>query len=183
MTQWYKENTQQIYGVRRLTYIALLTSVGLILHLIEAGLPPLLPIPGAKLGLANITTLLSLSLFGIKEAGQVVLLRIFLASFLAGTFLTLPFYLSLFGGILAFSVMAIISAYGKNHFSIIGLSISGALFHNLGQILIATLVIGNWGVLYYLPYLTLTALPTGFMMGISATYFLAAFRRAKSCKE
>ena len=183
MTKETRQNPQQIFGVQRLTYLALLTSVGLILHLVESALPPFLPVPGAKLGLANIATLLALSLFGIKGAGQIVLLRIFLASILAGTFLTLPFYLSFFGGILSFTIMALITVYGQKYFSIIGLSISGALFHNLGQILIASLVIGNWGVLYYLPYLSAIALPTGFIIGISANYFLTALGRARSCKE
>lgn len=179
MEEWALSNFAEIKGIRRLTYIALLVSIGLVLHLIESFLPPLFPFPGAKLGLANIVTLVALVAFGSQAGGQVVGLRIFLASLMAGSFLTLPFYLSLVGGTLAFLIMALLARYAKRYFSLIGLSIAGALFHNLGQILVATFVLGNLAVFYYLPILTLLALPTGFMVGIIAKYFLKYLKKAR----
>lgn len=179
LDRWNKFNVKNERRVYRLTNIALLVAIGLVLHLLEALLPLLTPVPGAKIGLANIVTLMALVLYGVKGGGQVVMLRIFLGSFLAGTFLTLPFYLSLSGGILAFLSMVVTIVYGKDHFSMIGISIMGAIFHNVGQIAVAALIVGNPGIFYYLPYLTLLALPTGFMVGIITKYVLGVFRRVK----
>ncbi len=179
LDRWDKIKVKNGRGIYRLTNIALFVAIGLILHLLEALLPLLTPVPGAKMGLANIVTLMALVLYGAKGGGQVVMLRIFLGSFLTGTFLTVPFYLSLSGGILAFLTMAITISYGKDRFSMIGVSIIGAIFHNIGQIAAAALLVGNLGIFYYLPYLTLLALPTGFMVGIIAKYVLGVFGRVK----
>jgi len=161
-------------GIQRLTLIGILASFGIILHFIEALLPAIFPVPGAKLGLANIITLMALVVLGPRGGGQVLLLRIFLGSFLAGTFMTLSFFLSISGGLLAFLAMALAFKLKAGSFSLIGISILGALAHNLGQIIAVAFIIGNLGVFYYLPVLTLLALPTGVLVGLAASYSLKA---------
>ncbi len=161
-------------GVRRLVLIGLLAAMGIILHFIESLLPAIAPVPGAKLGLANIITLMALVVLGVKGGGQVLFLRIFLGALMAGTFLTLPFYLSLAGGVLAFFSMGIGLYWGGNKFSLVGISILGALSHNLGQLGAVALIIGNLGVFYYLPYLALLSIPTGFVVGMGARFSLNA---------
>lgn len=151
---------------RRIVIIALLVGLGLILHLVENMLPLTYIIPGAKLGLANLVNLLGLILFGFFAGLQILLLRIFLGSLLAGTFMTINFYLSLSGGLLGYLIMGLFFYYFKDKFSIIGLSLLGAVFHNVGQIVTAFFIISNDAIFYYLPYLILLALPTGFGVGL-----------------
>lgn len=168
-TELINKQKSNITDIKRLALIGVLVALGLILHIIESLLPALAFVPGAKLGLANIITLMGMVLLGIKSGGVILFLRIFLASLLVGTFLTLPFYLSLTGGVFAFLVMAIALIFFSKWMSLIGVSILGALAHNLGQVLAAALVIGNWGVFYsYFPLLSIVAIPTGFFVGITA---------------
>ena len=151
---------------RKIVIIALLVGLGLVLHLVENMLPLSFIIPGAKLGLANIANLLGLILFGFIAGLQILLLRIFLGSILAGTFMTINFYLSLTGGLLGYLIMSLFFYYFRNKFSIIGVSLGGAVFHNVGQIITAYLIISNDAIFYYLPYLILLALPTGVGIGL-----------------
>lgn len=166
-------------GLWRITMVGLLIALGLILHFVEAMLPllPIVgPVPGAKLGLANIITLMALMILGIRGGGLVLFFRIFLGGILSGTFLTFPFYLSFIGGTIAFSFMAIALFFGKRYLSIIGISILGAIGHNTGQILAAAWFVGSWGTLYYFPYLLLLSLPTGFFIGLVARMALSMMR-------
>lgn len=155
---------------RRLVVIGFLTGLGLVLHLVEGMIPMSSVVPGAKLGLANIVSLMGLVLFGFNAGFQILILRILLGSLLAGTFMTLNFYLSITGGLLAFIAMALIYYYFNNKFSIFGISVMGAVFHNVGQIITAYFIISNSGIFYYLPYLVLLAVPTGIGIGL-ITFF------------
>jgi heptaprenyl diphosphate synthase len=151
---------------RKVVIISLLVGLGLVLHLVENMIPLSFLIPGAKLGLANIANLLGLILFGFIAGLQILLLRIFLGSILAGTFMTINFYLSLSGGLLGYLIMSLLFYYLRDKFSIIGVSLGGAVFHNLGQIVTAYFIISNTAIFYYLPYLILLALPTGIGIGL-----------------
>jgi len=151
---------------RKVVIISLLVGLGLVLHLVENMIPLSFLIPGAKLGLANIANLLGLILFGFFAGLQILLLRIFLGSILAGTFMTINFYLSLSGGLLGYLIMSLIFYYLREKFSIIGVSLGGAVFHNIGQIITAYIIISNTAIFYYLPYLILLALPTGVGIGL-----------------
>lgn len=151
-------------------YLALLVAIAVVLHLIETLIPTSIIVPGAKLGLANTITLLVLVLFDYKAGLKVLLLRIIISSLFMGTFLTISFYLSLSGGILSFCLMALTYEYLSDKFSVIGISLVGAITHNFGQIVAAYLIINNWGILYYLPYLLLFALPTGIFIGLTVIY-------------
>jgi len=155
---------------RKIVVISLLISLGLVLHLVESFFPLAAVVPGAKLGLANIVSLIAISLFGFPAAFQVVIFRVLLGSLLAGTFMTINFYLSFSGGILSFILMYLAYYFLKDYLSLIGISIIGAVAHNTAQITASYLIIANIGIFYYLPFLILLALPTGFGVGL-VSYF------------
>lgn len=154
-------------STRHLTILALYTTLALAIYGVESLLPPLLPIPGMKLGLANIITLLVLTKYRARDAFFVLLSRILLATFAFGQFVSLLY--SLCGGIFCFSAMCAIKWILKNrHLYII--SVFGALFHNLGQILIALLLTHTMGVLSYLPFLIICGIVTGLFTGLCAHF-------------
>ncbi|MEJ6950448.1 Gx transporter family protein [Natronospora cellulosivora (SeqCode)] len=169
-------------STRRIVLVGLLVSLGLILHFVEAMLPMSAIVPGAKLGLANIVSLVGLVLLGFQGGLLILLLRIILGSLLIGTFMTISFYLSLSGGLLSYLIMA--SAYFtfREKFSLIGYSVIGATFHNIGQIVIAYFIIQNPGIFYYLPYLVLLAIPTGIGVGL-VSYFSISYLPAESSRR
>ena len=150
--------------------IGLLVSLGLILHFVESMIPMSYIVPGAKLGLANIVSLIGLVLFGFKGGFLIILLRIFLGSIMAGTFMTINFFLSFSGGLLGYFVMSLMYFWFKDKFSLVGISVAGSTFHNIGQVIAAYYIIDNPGIFYYLPYLILLAVPTGIGVGL-VTYF------------
>ncbi|MBM7623092.1 Gx transporter family protein [Sporohalobacter salinus] len=151
-------------------YLALFAAIAVVLHLVETLIPMSVIVPGAKLGLANAMVLLTLVLFGYKAGIKVLLLRIVISSFLLGTFMTTSFYLSLTGGLLSFGIMSIFYRYLSDKFSLVGISLVGAVVHNIGQIITAYLIINNWGIFYYLPYLLFFSIPTGIFIGLTVIY-------------
>ncbi len=155
---------------RKIAIIGLLVGIGLIMHIVEGMIPMAAIIPGAKLGLANIVNLIGLVLFGFAGGLQVLLLRILLGSLIIGTFLTYNFYLSLAGGLLGYLLMSLFYYRFHYRFSLIGISVIGAVFHNLGQITVAYFIIANIGIYYYLPYLILLAVPTGIGVGLVSMF-------------
>lgn len=157
-------------STRKVMVLGLLVSLGLILHFVESMIPMTAVVPGAKLGLANIVSLVSLVLYGFEGGIMVLVMRILIGSLLAGTFMTINFYLSTAGGIISLWAMYLSYRYLKNRFSLVGISIIGAAFHNLGQIIIAFYIIANPGIFYYLPFLVLLAVPTGIGVGL-VSYF------------
>ncbi len=159
----------------RLTQLALLTAVALILFLVEAQIPPLVAIPGVKLGLANIITLVTFYLYGRRDALMVLLVRIFLGSVFSGQMLMLLFSLS--GGLFCYAVCALL--YPRIPLKKLWLlSMIGAVCHNIGQILAAILVLGTADVLWYLPALLISGLISGCFTGLVAGAVLTRLPRA-----
>ena len=154
-------------SLKRLTLLALFTTLAMAIYYVESLLPTLVPIPGIKLGLANIITLLVLKNFSAKEAFWVLLARILLVSFAFGQFLSL-FY-SLAGGILCLLSMWLVNRLLNGSFLFLT-SIFGALFHNLGQLLVAMLLTKSLAVLTYLPFFILSAIITGLFTGLCAHF-------------
>jgi len=115
--------------------IALLSAYALALHGFESLLPT--PIPWLRLGLANIITLITLFLYGIRAAIMVTLIRVILSSIFTGTFLGPAFILSLGGGVASTLAMGSVLSIAPRLFSTIGLSLIGALFHNIAQLFLA----------------------------------------------
>lgn len=148
-------------NVKKIAFLGLFVSFALILSFLETLIPNMIPIPGFKLGLANFAVLLALYLFGIKEAAIVDLLRIVLAALLFGSMFS--FFYALSGASLAILIESIIKKTDK--FSPVGVSIFGAVFHNLGQFLLAVIIMRSLGVLYYLPFTLVFCVLTGFING------------------
>lgn len=150
---------------KRIALCGLLTATALVLSLVEKMFPlqAVVPIPGVKLGLANVVTLFALHELGIRETAAIVFVRVTLASVFMGS--VTGFLFSLFGGILALFVMRLLLPREGNWFSTPGISVAGAAAHNVGQIGAAILVLGTTDVIGYLPLLLLAAVPLGLATG------------------
>lgn len=154
----------------KMIYLSLLITCGIVLHMFENMIPSFIPIPGAKLGLANIISLIVIVIFGLREGLVVSILRCLIGTLLAGTFSSL-FY-SLSGAIASTIVMAIAYRYFKKVFSLVGISILGGLTHNFAQITVASFVLSTFGLFAYLPFLMVIGLFTGFFTGITAMFVI-----------
>jgi heptaprenyl diphosphate synthase len=153
-------------GTRRVTNLALLVSIGLVLSIIESTFPPLLPVPGAKLGLANIATVIALYMFGPWMALEVTVLRSVIGGLLRGSVVGL--FLSFSGGLVSTLVMIFLYVLFDGTFSVVGVSVAGAVTHNVVQLLAAYLLVRHLALFYYMPYLILIAVPTGLFIGFAA---------------
>ncbi len=153
-----------MFSTRRLVYLALLLAMATTLHVLEGLFPIPLPFPGVKLGLANIVTLLVLYLYDLRAAMTVAIARVFLGSLLGGTFFAPAFFLGLTGALISTLMMALL-VKKTTCFSPLGISLSGAVSHNLGQLLMASFLLQNQAIFFYLPILLLGAIPTGLVTG------------------
>lgn len=162
---------------KKLVFISLLIAQAMILSFIENSIPFSLSIMGAKLGLANIISLTALYMFGLKEAFIIVFMRTFITDILFGSMQRFLFSIS--GGILSVIIMYIVLKIFKDRISIIGVSVFGALFHSIGQIAMAAVVIQNIKIAVYLPYLGGISVVTGIFVGISSKYMLSAIKKIK----
>jgi len=151
---------------RRVTNLALLVSVGLVLGIIESTFPPLLPLPGAKLGLANIATVIALYLFGPSMALEVTFIRTILGGLLRGSVVGL--LLSFSAGMVSTLVMIALYLAFDRYVSVVGVSVVGAAAHNVTQLAAAYLLVGQAALFYYTPYLVLLAVPTGLFVGLAS---------------
>lgn len=151
---------------RRVTNLALLVSVGLVLSIIESMFPPLLPVPGARLGLANIATVIALYLFGPVMALEVAVLRSLLSGLIRGSVVGL--FLGFTGSVLSTLVMAMLFLAAGRLLSVIGVSVAGAVVHNSAQLGAAFLLVGQAELFYFLPLLVLLAVPTGLFVGFAS---------------
>ena len=154
-------------NTKKLTILAMFTTLALIIFTVESAIPPLVPIPGIKLGLANIITLVVLHNYSAKDALLVLIMRILLSSFFFGQAVSLLY--SLAGGLLCFLVMTLIHRMLQGHFLYL-ISMIGAIFHNLGQLAVAYLITEVPGVLVYLPFLLISGLITGLFTGLCAHF-------------
>lgn len=155
-------------NLKKLIYLSLLVACGMVLHFVESTIPVPFPVPGAKLGLANIIALLAITMYGTKEALFVNILRCLLGTLLGGTMSSLIYSLS--GAITSTLVMAVFYRYFRRTFSLVGISIIGGVAHNIAQITVASLVISNFGIFVYLPFLMIIGLLTGTFTGMTAFF-------------
>ena len=119
-------------------------------------------VPGIKLGLANLMIVIMLYKSGPKDALLLSVVRIVLSGFLFGNLFAILY--SLAGGILSLAVMAVLKRRGT--FSVMGVSIAGGVFHNIGQLAVAMAVVETYRVGYYLPVLLIAGMVTGMLIGI-----------------
>ena len=131
------------------------------------------PLPWVKLGLGNIATLLAIYLYDTKTALLIVLVRVVVGAFLLGTFGSPSFVLSLSGGISSALVMGALRVVVKKQLSVVGVSIVGALTHNITQLFFAyLLIVKNFQIVYLFPVLMLPAVLTGVLVGMITFFFL-----------
>ena len=150
---------------KRLTLLAMYTTIALTIFVAESAIPPLLPIPGVKLGLANIVTLWLLLCSDWKDALMVLILRIVLGSIFGGQILSFAYSLS--GGLLCLAAMTIFHHFlGKRQ--IVLTSILGAVFHNIGQLLMAFFILQSISIISYLPVLFISGIVAGTFTGLCA---------------
>ena len=149
----------------RLTRLALLTTIALIIFTVEAQIPVPVPIPGVKLGLANVVTVYAAFTMLPGEALMILLARIILGSLFTGNMLAMLY--SLGGGALCILVtLPLARLLARDQMWIA--SIAGAVFHNLGQIIVAALVMKTAAVFVYLPPLLISGVITGTFTGLAA---------------
>lgn len=153
---------------KKLAHMSLMVGYSLILYIIESYMPnPLIAIfPGAKLGIANIVTLTSLVLFGIKDTFIILSVRVIMSSIFAGPISYLLFSIS--GSYLSLIFMYL--ALKINKFSLIGVSVIGAIGHNIGQLAVAGMIIKNGMIFGYLPYMLFASVITGLFVGIASKF-------------
>lgn len=147
--------------MKKTALLGLLTAFALILSFLESLIPNIVPIPGFKLGLANFAVLTALYLFGFKEAVLVDICRMILSALLFGSMFS--FIYSLSGAIFALLIEYLVKNTKK--FSPVGVSIAGAVFHNIGQFAAAVIIMRTLNLLYYMPFTLLFAVGTGFIVG------------------
>ena len=153
---------------RKMTFLGLMIGYSLALYELETYIPnPLIVIfPGAKLGLSNIITLISLMLLGVKDTVIIVTIRVILSSIFAGPLSYLLF--SIGGAYLSLLFMYLASKI--KDLSLIGISIIGAIGHNIGQLIVASLIIENILAIGYLPFMLMASLVTGMFVGLVSRY-------------
>ena len=155
-----------------------MTALAMIFGYVEHLIPLPFGIYGMKLGLPNLVIVIMLFSMKRSTAFGINMLRIVLCSILFGTFTS--FWYSLVGGILSFTVMAILKA--TNKFSTVGISLCGGITHNIGQILVAIILMQEFKIVFYLPILLITGAITGAILGFIAIPILKTpiFKKAKS---
>lgn len=158
--------------INYLTYLALLITFAVVIHTVEAALPLPMPVPGVRLGLANIITILTLALFGLRSALLVTILRTILGSLIIGNIFGFGFWLSITAGITSSLSMALILILKEKGFvSLLSVSITGAAVHNLTQLTMASVIIASPDLIRgYYPLLILLSIPTGIFTGVAASY-------------
>lgn len=156
---------------QKLIYISLLVAQGVVIGLIENMIPyPFSFAPGAKLGLANLITIIALFTMPKKDSFLLICLRLILTTLLGGTVST--FLYSMSGAILSYFGMLLIKCLGPKRVSIIGISATGGFLHNVGQLLTASFIAQSWSVMLYLPILSFFGILSGIAIGIAANYLL-----------
>jgi len=149
---------------KKLTTLGLAVALALILAYVESLLPPLVAVPGVKVGLPNIVILFLLYRYGWKEAGTVSLVRLLLSAALFTGFAA--FFYGLAGAILSLTGAALLKR--TDRFSPLGVSVAGGVLHNLGQIALAALILDSGYVFAYLPVLLLSGTLAGAVVGLLA---------------
>lgn len=163
--QSYNKGAIRMNKTKRIALCGMLTALALALSLAERMIPIelLIPIPGVKLGLANVVTMFALLFLTPGEAYAILFCRVVLAALFAGSVTQLLF--SLFGGVLALTTVWLLLHKQGKWFSFYGISAASAAMHNFGQVLAAMLVMQTMDIIAYLPLLLVSSIPMGFLTG------------------
>ena len=148
----------------KVAYFGVFTALALIFSYVETLIPIQFGIPGVKLGLANLIIVIALYRMKLSEAYLLSIVRVLLAGFIFGNYFSIIY--SLAGGLLSLTVMALLRK--KGGFSVIGVSIAGGVFHNIGQLIVASVIVETFSVMYYVPVLLIAGLVIGLLIGIAS---------------
>lgn len=152
---------------KKIAFLGVCASVALVLAYVESLVPPLYAaVPGIKLGLPNVAVIFVLYRYGVKEAAAVSFVRMVAVALLFGNPMTLAY--SLAGGFLSLTAMALLRKV--NFFSMVGVSVAGGVLHNVGQILMAILLLGTAELGYYLIVLAVTGTVSGIFVGLCGSF-------------
>lgn len=155
---------------KQMMNITMLIAISILFHLIEATIPLPLPIPGFKLGLANIVGLVALYMYNAEVMLSVNMMRVLLASLMRGILFAPGFWLSLCGVLL--SSIAAICAKRNTSMTIFGVSCASSAFHVVGQVIAVTIIYSQFLMGALLPILLLLSIPTGLLTGFFANQVL-----------
>ena len=159
----------------RVAYFGVFTALALIFSYVETLIPINFGIPGVKLGLANLIIVVALYKLPLQEVYLLSIVRIFLSGFIFGNYFSILY--SLAGGLLSLSVMALMKR--RNSFSVMGISVAGGVFTNVGQMPVAMLVVETFSVAYYFPVLMIAGLVTGLLIGILSNEMLKRLKNIR----
>ena len=153
-------------------YLGVFAALAMIFSYLESLIPFSVGIPGVKLGLANLLTVVALYKIGAREAFAISVIRIVLSGFIFANLFSIIY--SLAGGIVSFGVMYLLKK--RESFSVFGVSMAGGVAHNVGQILIAMYIVETFSVAYYIPVLMIAGVITGLVIGVAANEILKRLR-------
>ena len=149
---------------KHIAYLGLLLTLALILSYVESLIPIFVSVPGVKLGLANLVVLICLYAYPSKYAFVISIMRVMLAGLLFGSMFSILY--SLAGAF--FSLIVMLFAKKILKMGVLGVSVLGGVFHNMGQLLVAIMVVSNYRIGYLFPYLLLSGIITGAVIGFIA---------------
>lgn len=157
---------------KSLTQSALLAAMALIIHVLEAQLPPLTSIPSVKIGLANIITLAAIYIVGKRQAFLILTVRIILGNFFTGQMMSLIYSLS--GGVLCYLVTVCLKPLFKSN-TMWFLGVTGAIAHSIGQLVCASLLFNSLSFMYYAPIMCTFSCISGTFTGLCAQFMVKHF--------
>ncbi|MBE6900343.1 MAG: Gx transporter family protein [Ruminococcaceae bacterium] len=160
---------------KKVAMLGLSIALAMIMSYIEVLVPLSFAVPGIKMGLANIVIIFVLYKIGTKEAILVSLIRVILVSLLFSNVMAM--WYSLAGAVLSLGIMWILKKTDK--FSVVGVSIAGGIMHNVGQIIMAVIVLGTEQIALYLPVLIITGTATGVVIGIVSGLVINRFKNIR----
>lgn len=161
-----------ITGNRLVALTGVFIALALVLSYLESLIPIFVAVPGVKLGIANIVTMIALYKLGAKSAITIGIGRSILSGILFGN-LSVIIY-SIAGVTLSISIMIILKKTGI--FSVVGVSVAGAVFHNVGQLIVAAFLIENMNIMYYMPILIISGAVAGIVVGLLTAYIIRSIR-------
>lgn len=159
----------------RVAYFGVFTALALMFSYIETMIPIQFGVPGIKLGLANIMVVIMLYKSSAREALLLSIVRIMLSGFLFGNLSSILY--SIAGGVLSLGIMTLLKKQGG--FSVIGVSVAGGVSHNVGQLIVAMLVVETYQVGYYFPVLLVAGVLTGLGIGVASQEVLKRIRNIR----
>ncbi len=159
---WILWQNRGIVLKKRVAYIGVFTALALIFSYIETMIPIPIAIPGIKIGLANLIIVLALYKLKIGEAIILSVVRVLLVGTLFGSMFSVIY--SLAGALLSLLIMYLLKK--TETFSVVGVSMAGGVFHNVGQLIVAGIVLESTSVIYYFPFLLLSGVVAGIVIGI-----------------